>query len=50
MKVQTDSYMRGESERIPTDEDIIEIDTGVETLKSCEEYEKSIDNILRFIR
>ena len=56
-----DNHLLGKTERIPTDEDVIEIVTGIETPEPFEEYEdespaslalvnESIDNILRFIR
>jgi hypothetical protein len=59
--LEVDDHLLGETERIPTDEDVIEIVTGIETPEPCEEYEdkspvslalanESIDNILRFIR
>ena len=59
--LEVDNHLLGETERIPTDEDVIEIVTGIETPEPCEEYEdespvslalanESIDNILRFIR
>jgi len=58
---EVDNHLLGETERIPTDEDVIEIVTGIETPEPCEEYKdespvslalanESIDNILRFIR
>ena len=49
LKIAEKIELLGETERIPTDEDVIEIVTGIETPEPCEEYE-SIDNILRFIR
>jgi len=59
--LEVDNHLLGETERIPTDEDVIEIVTGIETPEPCEEYKdespvslalanESIDNILRFIR
>ena len=59
--LEVDNHLLGETERIPTDEDVIEIVTGIETPEPFEEYEdespvslalvnESIDNILRFIR
>ena len=59
--LEVDNHLLGETERIPTDEDVIEIVTGIETPEQCEEYKdespvslalanESIDNILRFIR
>ena len=58
---EIDNHLLGKTERIPTDEDVIEIVSGIETPELCEEYEdespvslalatKSIDNILKFIR
>jgi len=59
--LEVDNHLLGETERIPTDEDVIEIVTGIETPEPCEQYKdespvslalanESIDNILRFIR
>ena len=59
--LEIDNHLLGETESIPTDEDVIEIVTGIETPELCEEYEEekqvslalaneSIDNILKFIR
>ena len=40
MKIaEIDNHLLGETERIPIDEGVIEIVTGIETPEACEEYE-----------
>ena len=46
LKIAEKIELLGETERIPTDEDVIEIVTGIETPEPCEEYE-SIDKNMR---